>query len=154
MAFITNTNLKHMTVCGRWQRVWSSKQLFVRIYMLLNTKCHNHEYVAPYWSGVQLFRCYFNHEMKTTILDITTNRNYGQEVLTNHPLNPFKTLKMSETCKEKEKVNCSNHFHFNFLQPTRSPGSSSATPSGTPTKSSALQDLHIPPPPAEPYTPR
>ncbi|XP_074549570.1 connector enhancer of kinase suppressor of ras 2 isoform X1 [Halichoeres trimaculatus] len=40
------------------------------------------------------------------------------------------------------------------LQPTRSPGSSSATPSGTPTKSSALQDLHIPPPPAEPYTPR
>uniref|UniRef100_A0A8C4I9B0 Connector enhancer of kinase suppressor of Ras 2a n=1 Tax=Dicentrarchus labrax TaxID=13489 RepID=A0A8C4I9B0_DICLA len=38
--------------------------------------------------------------------------------------------------------------------PTRSPGSSSATPSGTPTKSSALQDLHIPPPPAEPYTPR
>ncbi|XP_038587725.1 connector enhancer of kinase suppressor of ras 2 isoform X2 [Micropterus salmoides] len=40
------------------------------------------------------------------------------------------------------------------LQPTRSPGSGSATPSGTPTKSSALQDLHIPPPPAEPYTPR
>ncbi|XP_034562932.1 connector enhancer of kinase suppressor of ras 2 [Notolabrus celidotus] len=40
------------------------------------------------------------------------------------------------------------------LQPTRSPGSSSATPSGTPTKSSALQDLHIPPPPAEPYAPR
>ncbi|XP_070709011.1 connector enhancer of kinase suppressor of ras 2 [Pempheris klunzingeri] len=40
------------------------------------------------------------------------------------------------------------------LQPTRSPGSSSATPSGTPTKSSALQDLHIPPPPSEPYTPR
>ncbi|XP_041669660.1 connector enhancer of kinase suppressor of ras 2 isoform X1 [Cheilinus undulatus] len=40
------------------------------------------------------------------------------------------------------------------LQPTRSPGSSSATPSGTPTKNSALQDLHIPPPPAEPYTPR
>ncbi|KAM3593423.1 uncharacterized protein V6R79_012724 [Siganus canaliculatus] len=40
------------------------------------------------------------------------------------------------------------------LQPTRSPGSSSATPSGTPTKTSALQDLHIPPPPAEPYTPR
>ncbi|XP_026217085.1 connector enhancer of kinase suppressor of ras 2 isoform X2 [Anabas testudineus] len=40
------------------------------------------------------------------------------------------------------------------LQPTRSPGSSSATPSGTPTKSSALQDLYIPPPPAEPYTPR
>uniref|UniRef100_A0A7N6AJI9 Connector enhancer of kinase suppressor of Ras 2a n=1 Tax=Anabas testudineus TaxID=64144 RepID=A0A7N6AJI9_ANATE len=38
--------------------------------------------------------------------------------------------------------------------PTRSPGSSSATPSGTPTKSSALQDLYIPPPPAEPYTPR
>ncbi|XP_069552570.1 connector enhancer of kinase suppressor of ras 2 isoform X2 [Brachyistius frenatus] len=40
------------------------------------------------------------------------------------------------------------------LQPTRSPGSSSATPSGTPTKSSALQDLFIPPPPAEPYLPR
>ncbi|XP_041817398.1 connector enhancer of kinase suppressor of ras 2 [Chelmon rostratus] len=40
------------------------------------------------------------------------------------------------------------------LQPTRSPGSSSATPSGTPTKNSALQDLHIPPPPAEPYAPR
>uniref|UniRef100_A0A671XMU7 Connector enhancer of kinase suppressor of Ras 2a n=1 Tax=Sparus aurata TaxID=8175 RepID=A0A671XMU7_SPAAU len=40
------------------------------------------------------------------------------------------------------------------LQPTRSPGSGSATPSGTPTKNSALQDLHIPPPPAEPYTPR
>uniref|UniRef100_A0A3P8SLF7 Connector enhancer of kinase suppressor of Ras 2a n=1 Tax=Amphiprion percula TaxID=161767 RepID=A0A3P8SLF7_AMPPE len=40
------------------------------------------------------------------------------------------------------------------LQPTRSPGSSSATPSGTPTKNSALQDLYIPPPPAEPYTPR
>ncbi|CAK6968596.1 connector enhancer of kinase suppressor of ras 2 [Scomber scombrus] len=40
------------------------------------------------------------------------------------------------------------------LQPTRSPGSSSATPSGTPTKSTALQDLYIPPPPAEPYTPR
>uniref|UniRef100_A0A671XKN3 Connector enhancer of kinase suppressor of Ras 2a n=1 Tax=Sparus aurata TaxID=8175 RepID=A0A671XKN3_SPAAU len=38
--------------------------------------------------------------------------------------------------------------------PTRSPGSGSATPSGTPTKNSALQDLHIPPPPAEPYTPR
>uniref|UniRef100_A0AAX7VS40 Connector enhancer of kinase suppressor of Ras 2a n=1 Tax=Astatotilapia calliptera TaxID=8154 RepID=A0AAX7VS40_ASTCA len=38
--------------------------------------------------------------------------------------------------------------------PTRSPGSSSATPSGTPTKNSALQDLYIPPPPAEPYTPR
>uniref|UniRef100_A0A8C5B9Z1 Connector enhancer of kinase suppressor of Ras 2a n=1 Tax=Gadus morhua TaxID=8049 RepID=A0A8C5B9Z1_GADMO len=38
--------------------------------------------------------------------------------------------------------------------PTRSPGSSSATPSGTPTKSSALQELYIPPPPAEPYTPR
>uniref|UniRef100_A0AAQ4RU26 Connector enhancer of kinase suppressor of Ras 2 n=1 Tax=Gasterosteus aculeatus aculeatus TaxID=481459 RepID=A0AAQ4RU26_GASAC len=38
--------------------------------------------------------------------------------------------------------------------PTRSPGSSSATPSGTPTKSSAIQDLYIPPPPAEPYTPR
>ncbi|KAG7257233.1 hypothetical protein CRUP_017259, partial [Coryphaenoides rupestris] len=38
--------------------------------------------------------------------------------------------------------------------PTRSSGSSSATPSGTPTKSSALQDLYIPPPPAEPYTPR
>uniref|UniRef100_A0A674P7Y1 Connector enhancer of kinase suppressor of Ras 2 n=1 Tax=Takifugu rubripes TaxID=31033 RepID=A0A674P7Y1_TAKRU len=32
--------------------------------------------------------------------------------------------------------------------PTRSPGSGSATPSGTPTKSSALQDLHIPPPPS------
>uniref|UniRef100_A0A8C9Z9D6 Connector enhancer of kinase suppressor of Ras 2a n=1 Tax=Sander lucioperca TaxID=283035 RepID=A0A8C9Z9D6_SANLU len=31
--------------------------------------------------------------------------------------------------------------------PTRSPGSSSATPSGTPTKSSAIQDLYIPPPP-------
>uniref|UniRef100_A0A8C5GLA6 Connector enhancer of kinase suppressor of ras 2 n=1 Tax=Gouania willdenowi TaxID=441366 RepID=A0A8C5GLA6_GOUWI len=40
------------------------------------------------------------------------------------------------------------------LQPTRSPGSSSSTPSGTPTKSSALQDLYIPPPPTEPYTPR
>ncbi|XP_056155454.1 connector enhancer of kinase suppressor of ras 2 [Lampris incognitus] len=40
------------------------------------------------------------------------------------------------------------------LQPTRSPGSSSATPSSTPTKSSALQELYIPPPPAEPYTPR
>ncbi|XP_061522835.1 LOW QUALITY PROTEIN: connector enhancer of kinase suppressor of ras 2 [Phycodurus eques] len=40
------------------------------------------------------------------------------------------------------------------LQPTRSPGSSSATPSGTPTKTSALQDLYIPPPPMEPYTPR
>ncbi|XP_068437964.1 connector enhancer of kinase suppressor of ras 2 isoform X2 [Clinocottus analis] len=40
------------------------------------------------------------------------------------------------------------------LQPTRSPGSSSATPSGTPTKSSAIQDLYIPPPPAEPYIPR
>ncbi|XP_062336327.1 LOW QUALITY PROTEIN: connector enhancer of kinase suppressor of ras 2 [Osmerus eperlanus] len=40
------------------------------------------------------------------------------------------------------------------LQPTRSPGSGPATPSGTPTKSSALQDLYIPPPPAEPYTPR
>uniref|UniRef100_A0AAQ6AHY8 Connector enhancer of kinase suppressor of Ras 2 n=1 Tax=Amphiprion ocellaris TaxID=80972 RepID=A0AAQ6AHY8_AMPOC len=40
------------------------------------------------------------------------------------------------------------------LQPTRSPGSSSATPSGTPTKNSALQDLYIPPPPTEPYTPR
>ncbi|TNM96447.1 hypothetical protein fugu_016108 [Takifugu bimaculatus] len=40
------------------------------------------------------------------------------------------------------------------LQPTRSPGSGSATPSGTPTKSSALQDLHIPPPPSVPYTPR
>ncbi|KAM8882064.1 connector enhancer of kinase suppressor of ras 2 isoform 1-T1 [Synchiropus picturatus] len=40
------------------------------------------------------------------------------------------------------------------LQPTRSPGSSSATPSSTPTKNSALQDLYIPPPPAEPYTPR
>uniref|UniRef100_A0A674MDW6 Connector enhancer of kinase suppressor of Ras 2 n=1 Tax=Takifugu rubripes TaxID=31033 RepID=A0A674MDW6_TAKRU len=39
------------------------------------------------------------------------------------------------------------------LQPTRSPGSGSATPSGTPTKSSALQDLHIPPPPSVPYTP-
>uniref|UniRef100_A0A3B3XXI9 Connector enhancer of kinase suppressor of Ras 2b n=1 Tax=Poecilia mexicana TaxID=48701 RepID=A0A3B3XXI9_9TELE len=38
--------------------------------------------------------------------------------------------------------------------PTRSPGSGSGTPSGTPTKSSALQDLYIPPPPAEPYTPR
>uniref|UniRef100_A0A665X599 Connector enhancer of kinase suppressor of Ras 2 n=1 Tax=Echeneis naucrates TaxID=173247 RepID=A0A665X599_ECHNA len=38
--------------------------------------------------------------------------------------------------------------------PTRSPSSSSATPSGTPTKNSALQDLYIPPPPAEPYTPR
>ncbi|XP_028289887.1 connector enhancer of kinase suppressor of ras 2 isoform X2 [Gouania willdenowi] len=38
--------------------------------------------------------------------------------------------------------------------PTRSPGSSSSTPSGTPTKSSALQDLYIPPPPTEPYTPR
>uniref|UniRef100_A0A3B3B3L1 Connector enhancer of kinase suppressor of Ras 2a n=1 Tax=Oryzias melastigma TaxID=30732 RepID=A0A3B3B3L1_ORYME len=38
--------------------------------------------------------------------------------------------------------------------PTRSPGSGSATPSDTPTKSSALQDLFIPPPPAEPYTPR
>uniref|UniRef100_A0A8C9ZDA2 Connector enhancer of kinase suppressor of Ras 2a n=1 Tax=Sander lucioperca TaxID=283035 RepID=A0A8C9ZDA2_SANLU len=38
--------------------------------------------------------------------------------------------------------------------PTRSPGSSSATPSGTPTKSSAIQDLYIPPPPAEPYMPR
>uniref|UniRef100_A0AAQ5ZL28 Connector enhancer of kinase suppressor of Ras 2 n=1 Tax=Amphiprion ocellaris TaxID=80972 RepID=A0AAQ5ZL28_AMPOC len=38
--------------------------------------------------------------------------------------------------------------------PTRSPGSSSATPSGTPTKNSALQDLYIPPPPTEPYTPR
>uniref|UniRef100_I3JH51 Connector enhancer of kinase suppressor of Ras 2 n=1 Tax=Oreochromis niloticus TaxID=8128 RepID=I3JH51_ORENI len=38
--------------------------------------------------------------------------------------------------------------------PTRSPGSSSATPSGTPTKNSALQDLYIPPPPAEPYAPR
>uniref|UniRef100_H2SL91 Connector enhancer of kinase suppressor of Ras 2 n=1 Tax=Takifugu rubripes TaxID=31033 RepID=H2SL91_TAKRU len=37
--------------------------------------------------------------------------------------------------------------------PTRSPGSGSATPSGTPTKSSALQDLHIPPPPSVPYTP-
>uniref|UniRef100_A0A8C5GLY1 Connector enhancer of kinase suppressor of Ras 2 n=1 Tax=Gouania willdenowi TaxID=441366 RepID=A0A8C5GLY1_GOUWI len=37
--------------------------------------------------------------------------------------------------------------------PTRSPGSSSSTPSGTPTKSSALQDLYIPPPPTEPYTP-
>ncbi|KAM4534104.1 connector enhancer of kinase suppressor of ras 2 isoform 1-T1 [Odontesthes bonariensis] len=40
------------------------------------------------------------------------------------------------------------------LQPTRSPGSGSATPSGTPTKSSALQEFYIPPPPAEPYTPR
>uniref|UniRef100_A0A3B3HB70 Connector enhancer of kinase suppressor of Ras 2 n=1 Tax=Oryzias latipes TaxID=8090 RepID=A0A3B3HB70_ORYLA len=40
------------------------------------------------------------------------------------------------------------------LQPTRSPGSGSATPADTPTKSSALQDLFIPPPPAEPYTPR
>ncbi|KAF3836250.1 hypothetical protein F7725_028808 [Dissostichus mawsoni] len=40
------------------------------------------------------------------------------------------------------------------LQPTRSPGSSSATPSGTPTKNSAIQDLYIPPPPDEPYTPR
>ncbi|KAM6953224.1 connector enhancer of kinase suppressor of ras 2 [Aplochiton taeniatus] len=40
------------------------------------------------------------------------------------------------------------------LQPTRSSGSGSATPPGTPTKSSALQDLYIPPPPAEPYTPR
>uniref|UniRef100_H3D7Y4 Connector enhancer of kinase suppressor of Ras 2 n=1 Tax=Tetraodon nigroviridis TaxID=99883 RepID=H3D7Y4_TETNG len=40
------------------------------------------------------------------------------------------------------------------LQPTKSPGSGSATPSGTPTKNSALQDLHIPPPPSEPYTPR
>uniref|UniRef100_A0A3P9LMM6 Connector enhancer of kinase suppressor of Ras 2 n=1 Tax=Oryzias latipes TaxID=8090 RepID=A0A3P9LMM6_ORYLA len=38
--------------------------------------------------------------------------------------------------------------------PTRSPGSGSATPADTPTKSSALQDLFIPPPPAEPYTPR
>ncbi|RVE59195.1 hypothetical protein OJAV_G00201790 [Oryzias javanicus] len=41
-----------------------------------------------------------------------------------------------------------------LVQPTRSPGSGSATPSDTPTKSSALQDLFIPPPPAEPYTPR
>uniref|UniRef100_A0A3Q3LTC0 Connector enhancer of kinase suppressor of Ras 2a n=1 Tax=Mastacembelus armatus TaxID=205130 RepID=A0A3Q3LTC0_9TELE len=40
------------------------------------------------------------------------------------------------------------------LQPTRSPGSSSVTPSSTPTKSTALQELYIPPPPAEPYTPR
>ncbi|XP_034069899.1 connector enhancer of kinase suppressor of ras 2 isoform X1 [Gymnodraco acuticeps] len=40
------------------------------------------------------------------------------------------------------------------LQPTRSPGSSSATPSDTPTKNSAIQDLYIPPPPDEPYTPR
>ncbi|XP_075903743.1 connector enhancer of kinase suppressor of ras 2 [Nelusetta ayraudi] len=40
------------------------------------------------------------------------------------------------------------------LQPTRSPGSGSATPSGTPTKSAALHVLHIPPPPAEPYSPR
>ncbi|XP_077591716.1 connector enhancer of kinase suppressor of ras 2 isoform X2 [Stigmatopora nigra] len=40
------------------------------------------------------------------------------------------------------------------LQPTRSPGSGSATPSGTPTKTSALQDLYIPPPPMEPYVPR
>ncbi|AWP21061.1 putative connector enhancer of kinase suppressor of ras 2-like [Scophthalmus maximus] len=40
------------------------------------------------------------------------------------------------------------------LQPTRSPGSGSGTPLDTPTKSSALQDLYIPPPPAEPYTPR
>ncbi|XP_034069900.1 connector enhancer of kinase suppressor of ras 2 isoform X2 [Gymnodraco acuticeps] len=38
--------------------------------------------------------------------------------------------------------------------PTRSPGSSSATPSDTPTKNSAIQDLYIPPPPDEPYTPR
>ncbi|XP_047185868.1 connector enhancer of kinase suppressor of ras 2 isoform X2 [Scophthalmus maximus] len=38
--------------------------------------------------------------------------------------------------------------------PTRSPGSGSGTPLDTPTKSSALQDLYIPPPPAEPYTPR
>ncbi|KAF0028474.1 hypothetical protein F2P81_019561 [Scophthalmus maximus] len=40
------------------------------------------------------------------------------------------------------------------LQPTRSPGIGSGTPLDTPTKSSALQDLYIPPPPAEPYTPR
>ncbi|XP_019740331.1 connector enhancer of kinase suppressor of ras 2 isoform X3 [Hippocampus comes] len=40
------------------------------------------------------------------------------------------------------------------LQPTRSPASGSATPSGTPTKTSALQDLYIPPPPIEPYAPR
>lgn len=54
-------------------------------------------------------------------------------------------------------INCFKVDHSSFLfpvQPTRSPGSSSVTPSGTPTKSSALQDLHIPPPPAEPYTPR
>uniref|UniRef100_A0A3Q2Y7K2 Connector enhancer of kinase suppressor of Ras 2a n=1 Tax=Hippocampus comes TaxID=109280 RepID=A0A3Q2Y7K2_HIPCM len=38
--------------------------------------------------------------------------------------------------------------------PTRSPASGSATPSGTPTKTSALQDLYIPPPPIEPYAPR
>uniref|UniRef100_A0A8C5GLE7 Connector enhancer of kinase suppressor of ras 2 n=1 Tax=Gouania willdenowi TaxID=441366 RepID=A0A8C5GLE7_GOUWI len=38
--------------------------------------------------------------------------------------------------------------------PTLGSSSSSSTPSGTPTKSSALQDLYIPPPPTEPYTPR
>ncbi|XP_008306541.1 connector enhancer of kinase suppressor of ras 2 [Cynoglossus semilaevis] len=40
------------------------------------------------------------------------------------------------------------------LQPTKSPGSSSATPTDTPTKTSALPDLYIPPPPMDPYTPR
>ena len=50
-------------------------------------------------------------------------------------------------------------FHFNQPLIPRSPTSSVATPSSTistPTKrdSSALQDLYIPPPPAEPYIPR
>lgn len=43
---------------------------------------------------------------------------------------------------------------FPISQPTRSPASGSATPSGTPTKTSALQELYIPPPPMEPYAPR
>ena len=50
-------------------------------------------------------------------------------------------------------------FHFNQPLIPRNPTSSVATPSSTistPTKSdsSALQDLYIPPPPAEPYIPR
>ncbi|KAL1006222.1 hypothetical protein UPYG_G00069450 [Umbra pygmaea] len=40
------------------------------------------------------------------------------------------------------------------LQPIKSHSSRSSTPTDTPSKSSALQDLYIPPPPTEPYKPR
>lgn len=62
-------------------------------------------------------------------------------------------MRFTSTWK-KGKKRRSNWFLLHFIQSTRSPGSGSGTPSGTPTKSSALQDLYIPPPPAEPYTPR